>query len=466
MADAFEALAASDPGGAAALVQQLKGKIVVPHTGGQVRVIESRARFRVLRAGRRWGKTKLAAREMIQHALARPGSMNWWVANTYKNVRRGYRMILRQLPPSLLAKPAPPSTANELVLQLKNGSTIEFYSGGNPDAMAGEGVDFMIVDEAALIAENVWHQILDPTLLDNPQSRALIISTPRGRNWFWELAQRGENAAFPQYEAFHFTTYDNPYISNAEIDLRRQSMPERLFNQEILAKWIGNAAALINMEKVLKVDEMADPRGQLIAGIDLAKDQDFSVIDVVREEDRMPVYHDRFNDISWPDQKERITETIDMLEDLPGVEGVLAGVDSTGLGDVVFDDLDALGYDVEAVPFTPSKKQLYVKRLAADLENKRAFVTCDQVPEFEAFEYKVTPSGNMTYEAGEGSHDDEVAAKMIQHWVLTHRGGDDVHVESVGWEENDPDEESVPKGPVVADSAHDIALREEAWSRA
>src|SRR4029077_13895049 len=103
-----------------------------------------------------------------------------------KNVRRGYREVLRQIPRELLAKEPPPATSNELIIQLKNGAAIEFYSGVNPDAMAVEGVDYVVVDEAALQAEHVWNQTIRPALMDQ-QGSAMLISTPRGRNWFWKL---------------------------------------------------------------------------------------------------------------------------------------------------------------------------------------------------------------------------------------------------------------------------------------
>ena len=106
--DRLGGLAAADPGAAGDVVEEVRKRAFRPHSGGQLDIMRSPARFRIVRAGRRWGKTEVAAHEIIHHALANPGSMNWWVANRWKNTRRGYRKVLQQLPPGLLAK-APPA---------------------------------------------------------------------------------------------------------------------------------------------------------------------------------------------------------------------------------------------------------------------------------------------------------------------------------------------------------------------
>lgn len=465
----YAALAAHSPAAANKLLEELKGKVVIPHAGGQQQVVESAARFIVLRAGRRWGKTKLAARQLVLAAL-KPDSMVWWVANTYKNVRRGYREVLRQIPRSLLAKEPPPPTSNELSISLKNGTTIEFYSGGNPDAMAGEGVDFVVIDEAALIPQHVWYQIIRPTLMDS-QGGAILISTPRGRNWFWGMHQRGIDPEYPAYASFHFTSYDNPHIPNSEIDEYVANNPSTIVQQEVYAEFLSNAAAIFNMDKARVREAEAVPRGHVVLGVDLAKKDDFTVLTAARLSDREPVYHDRFNTLSWPDQKDKIVAAVEDLEAYPDVTGVTVGVDTTGIGDAIFDDLDVAGIDVEPVMFSPMSKPRLVKRLAADLERGDAAILEAQVPEFEAYEYKITPSGNFQYEAAGGAHDDEVAAKMIENWIITQKGGGAQSSEL--YDDPEAEEEASIEDGVVVTTEHEAAdtpgammARDEVWGPA
>lgn len=455
----LEERARVEPEAVEAALRELKGRLFVPHAG-QVPIRNSGARFRVVGAGRRFGKTKLAANEIVKRS--RKGEqMIWWVANTYKNVRRGYREVVRQMPPSWLAKPAPASTSNELILTLKNGTIIEFYSGGNPDALAGEGVDFMIVDEAALIADAVWSQLLRPTLADH-NGYALIISTPRGHNWFWKAYNRGQEVDNTEWESWTFDQTVNPYIPAEETEAMREELPRILFAQEIMAEFLASGASIfgegINTEGAV-LDMLATPIGDIYVGIDLGKENDFTVISASRGADRMPVYREKFNAISWPAQRERIAEAIDTLTMAPGVTSVTAGLDSTGLGDVVYDDLSEEGVDVIPIKFNNEWKEKAVKRLAADIENKHAHILEDQLGEFESYEYSVTDSGRYKFEAASG-HDDEVSAKLIENWIAVFEGPPDIKVIDAEPEESIDQETEVELKP---DRPLDIMNRPEAW---
>lgn len=455
----WDALVAADPEAAARLLQQagVKVPVLLPW---QRTVAAHPARFKIIRAGRRTGKTKLGAREILREALAHPGSMNWWVANTFKNVRRGYREILRQAPRGLFAKqPPPPGTGNDLQLTLTNGSSIEFYSAGNPDAMAGEGVNYVIVDEAALQPSHVWHQIIRPTLMD-AHGRALLISTPRGLNWFWEYWNRGAARMDDRYAAWHFTPADNPHIDPEEIAELEETLPSKLYRQEVLAEFLKGADALFNLEAAVFTPAIQQPEGQYCyMGIDLAKHEDFTVIRASREDGEV-VWHDRFQDVSWPAQKGAIIDAIEALT-ADGAEGVLVGVDSAGAGDYVFDELDEAGYDVEPIKFgAPGQKFRMVKLLGADIERQRVKLLEEQRAEFEAFEYHITDKGTMTFSAPEGQHDDEVAATMIEHWVRRHSGPSRVTVSDIA----EAELEAEVVTTIRPDPKTDLMWRDDAWT--
>lgn len=419
--------------------------------------MRSEARFRIVRAGRRWGKTEVAAHEIIHAALSNPGSVNWWVANRWKNTRRGYRKVLQQLPKSLLSKAPPADTSSELILRFKNGSVIEFYSGESPDSLAGEGVDFAVIDEAALIRDHVWYQLIRPTLMDT-NGKALLISTPRGRNWFWKLWKRGARAD-GVYESFHFRQSDNPYIPQSETDEARESLPSIIFEQEIMAEFVSNAASIFNVPDSAIMHKLYEPSGQVVVGIDLAKKADFTVITAARAHDRKPVYHDRFQDVSWNVQRDIIVDVVRSLERSRRVDSVTVLLDSTGVGDVVFDHLEEAGLDCIPINFGAGRwKEQAVRLLGADLEHGRAFILEDQVPEFESYEYEITPAGRYKFEAATG-HDDEVSAELLKHWGLVHEGPPDVRVV-----EPEPDEGVVEEGTLVPDSTAELMARDEVWA--
>lgn len=460
-------LAKNDPAAFAAARDRLRRGYFRPHAGGQENILASEARFRTLAAGRRWGKTKVAAHEIIRRAR-KPNQMIWWVANTYKNVSRGYREVVNQLPSSWLAKPAPAYTSTSKILQLKNGTMIEFYSGGSPDALAGEGVNFVVVDEAALIPDNVWQQLIRPTLMDTG-GEAFIISTPRGHNWFWEQWKLGQEGK-PGYESWRFPQTANPYVDLSETEAAEEELPTIIFRQEIMAEFLAAGASIfgLGLERDGSViDEIVEPLGNVFVGIDLAKKQDFTVITADREHDGMPCYFERFQDLDWPTQQNRIAYAIQELENTPGVEGVTALIDSTGIGDVVYDNLTAAGVEVTPIQFTNNSKEQMARLLAADLEHGRARILGDMREEFESFEFTLTPSGRYQFEAASG-HDDMVAAKMLAHWGRVHEGGQGIEIVTIDRDDLDAEarlRETIldPVRFATPDSVEDIMRRPEAW---
>lgn len=448
--------------------RELRKRLLIPHSGGQEAILNSDARFRTLAAGRRWGKTKVAAHEIVRRAR-KPDQMIWWVANTYKNVSRGYREVVNQIPPSWLAKPAPAYTSTTKILQLKNGTMIEFYSGGSPDSLAGEGVNFIVVDEAALIPNNVWQQLIRPTLMDTG-GEAFIISTPRGHNWFWDMWKLGQEGK-PGYESWRFPQTASPFVPADETEAAKAELPTIIFQQEVMAEFLAAGASIfgLGLERPNSVvDEIVEPRGNVFVGIDLAKKQDFTVITADREDDGMPCYFEKFNDLDWPTQQKRIAYAIQELEETPGVESVTTLLDSTGLGDVVYDNLAAAGVDVTPIDFNGNRKEQMARLLAADMEHGRAVILADMKEEFSSYEFTLTPNGHYRFEAATG-HDDMVSAKMLAHWGRIHEGGAGIEIVTV--ERDDLSAESrlretilFPTRPQAPDSVHEIMNRPEAWS--
>lgn len=430
----FQAILQSDPDRAQKMLRDFAKTIVVPHDGGQVEVLNSQARFQVCCAGRRWGKTKIAVKKALAHCRE-PGKVVWWIAPNYKNVRRGYREVLRQIPPGILTKAAPTPTSNELILHFPGGTRMEFYSAENPDSLAGEGVDYVVMDEAALIRDHVWEQLVRPTLMDK-NGAAFLISTPRGYNYFWDLWTRGQDELQPEYESWRFPTKANPHVDDSEVEDAARTLPRAIYEQEILADFISDAASVFRGLDAASVDGVAiRPHDHVFLGIDLAKHYDFTVITGCRQEDRMPCYHERFNAVSWVEQRRRIHDAVAKIEATGATTTVV--MDTTGVGDVVFDDLEAEGLDVMPVKFTNQWKQMAVMLLAADLERGLAFILEEQRNEFNTYRYEVTESGRFKYSAPDNGHDDEVSAKLLEHWGVVHGGVGDVRL--LGMSEGEED---------------------------
>jgi hypothetical protein len=426
--------------------------------------------------------TVCGAKKALAKARKR-NQMIWWVAPTYKIVKRGYREILRQLPDGMLSQPAPQDAAfdsgRSVILKFKNGSRMEFYSAERPEGMLGEGVDLAILDEAAVMAKGVWDQTIRPTLIDR-QGQALMISTPRGRNWFYYEWLRGQKDDYPNYKSWRFPTSANPYLPADEIEEMKQSMPLVVFQQEVLAEFISSAGAVFRFDPEIVVDKVK-PQGHVFVGIDLAKSHDFTVLSAARSDNMMPCGYDRFNAVAWATQRARIRGFVHKLHKA-GAEAVTLVMDSTGVGDPIVEEIEADGYDVIPINFTKDKQHMVIQ-LSKDLEDGSVRLDKkEEIPEFENYSYKVTEAGKWTYSAPEGQFDDCVAAKMLQHWGIVQEGAPNItpikadDKDSDESNEEDPndwsdllDDESVldaieEETEIVPDSYEELMSRPGAWN--
>lgn len=206
-------------------------KLYEPHTN-QLKIIKSPARFKVIRCGRRFGKTTFALNTLFISALLKENGTFWYISPTYKQSKQiAWRMlaeIYRKNSRKLFHK----LNESYLSLQLHNGSVVELKGADNEDSLRGVGLDGVVLDEYAMIKPNVWEEIIQPTLADT-KGWAIFISTPKGENHFHKLYCQAEKT--PDWEAFHFTSYDNPLIDPKEIDRNRDSMSDDYFGQEYLA---------------------------------------------------------------------------------------------------------------------------------------------------------------------------------------------------------------------------------------
>lgn len=421
----------ADPVAVSRLLQELDKKVVHPHAG-QSLVLDADARFKVMNCGRRWGKTVLAAKMILREAR-KPGQLLWWVAPYYRTTKRGYEEVLRQLPEGLLAKAPSPATnfdaGRAVILHFKNKTKMEFYSGERPEGMLGAGVDYVVMDEAATMPSRIWNQIISPTLMDR-EGGALLISTPRGKNWFYQAWRKGQPDGDPLWASWTFPTASNPTLPEGEADRMAEDMPIMEADQEIYAKFVASGSSVFTWPersfqntRVLAngLVEGCSPAGQhCVLGIDLAQTRDYTVVYGGRMNDRKNVFFERFNQISWAEQRRRIRRAVWLLMQ-EGATGVTLVIDEGNAGTVVIEDLEEAGYDVVGINFTTNKANM-VKLLAKDLEIGHAHLLPNYIEEFENYLMDVTAAGRFTYSAPEGQHDDVVSAKMLQHHGLVNEG--------------------------------------------
>ena len=202
----------------------------MPLSQAQSQIVEAPQRFKVVVAGRRFGKTHLAIRELCRHAR-HPDQTVWYVAPTYKQAKMiAFKALKKKL---LNLRWAKKINETELSFELKNGSTISLKGADNYDSLRGVGLDFLVLDEFADISQAAWYETLRPTLADK-EGGALMIGTPKGMNWAHDLYNMADE--YPdEWASFQYTTIDGGQVRPEEVEAARRSLDIRTFRQEFEA---------------------------------------------------------------------------------------------------------------------------------------------------------------------------------------------------------------------------------------
>jgi predicted phage terminase large subunit-like protein len=222
------------------------------------------ARFKVVAAGRRTGKSRLAAYLLIVNALQTDRGHVFYVAPTQGQARDIMWQTLLEVGHPVIEG----SHINNLQIKLINGATISLKGADRPETMRGVSLKYLVMDEYADMKPEVWEQILRPALADQ-KGQALFIGTPMGRNHFYDLYLYGQKGDDSSFTAFHFTSFDNPLLDPTEIEAAKKSMSSFAFRQEFMASFEALGGELFKEEWV-KFDENEPQQGDYYIAIDLA----------------------------------------------------------------------------------------------------------------------------------------------------------------------------------------------------
>ena len=230
----------------------------------QQEVFDSDVRFKIVAAGRRTSKSRLAAWMLIINALQTDRGHVFYVAPTQGQARDIMWNTLLELGNPVVVS----SHVNNMQIKLINGATISLKGADRPETMRGVSLKFLVLDEYADMKPSVWETVLRPALADQKGS-AMFIGTPLGRNHFYELYKYGELAEDPTYQAWHFTSYDNPLLDPEEIDIAKKSMSSYAFRQEFMASFEALGSEIFK-EDWVKFTEEEPEEGDYYIAVDLA----------------------------------------------------------------------------------------------------------------------------------------------------------------------------------------------------
>lgn len=208
-------------------------ELYVPHSV-QLKIHNSKARYRVAALGRQAGKSTACLNDLLARAWENPGTKYWFISPTYDQAKNQYRRLMGMLSPcwEILLK----KNQTELRIKLINQSEINFKSGEVLHNLRGETLNGVVIDEVREQPSQLWSQIIQP-MLRTTRGWAMFVSTPNGYDSFYDLFERGRTDTSGQWECFQSPSTCNPLFSNDEFENAKKEMSEAEFDQEILAKF-------------------------------------------------------------------------------------------------------------------------------------------------------------------------------------------------------------------------------------
>ena len=219
----------------------------------QKEVFQDKTRFKVIAAGRRCGKSRLAATTLLIEGLrCPPGSAVLYVAPTNGQARQIIWNVLLEIGREVIQG----SHINNMDITLINGAMIYVRGADRPDTLRGVSLTYAVLDEVADIKPEAWEQVIRASLSDK-RGRAIFIGTPKGRNWFYDLFNLGQSGKDEEWKSWHFTTKDNPLIDPQEIEAAKKTLSSFAFKQEYMASF-DNAGSDIFKENWIKYGKEPD----------------------------------------------------------------------------------------------------------------------------------------------------------------------------------------------------------------
>jgi len=260
--------------------------------------------------------------------------------------------------------------------------------------------------------EEAWTEALRPALMDK-KGIGIFTGTPKGKNWYFQLWMRGQDPLQTDYKSWAFPSIDNPYIDPKEIKDFGRDMPEMAYRQEIMAEFLDDVGSVFRHVRncIDGTFEEPQPSKFYYMGVDLAKTTDFTVLCVMDQNAHLVAF-ERFNQLDWVFQEKRIVN-------LAQKYNATVLIDSTGVGDPVYDQLRRKSIRVNGYKFTNASKAGLIENLSMHIDNQE--LTFPDIPvlinELQIFGYTQTRTGQIHYSAPQNYHDDCVIALALVAWL-------------------------------------------------
>tara|TARA_R110000744_G_scaffold94125_1_gene181755 strand:- start:8606 stop:9856 length:1251 start_codon:yes stop_codon:yes gene_type:complete len=383
--------------------------LFTPHQG-QEKIIsgfaDSNHKFGVVVTGRQFGKSLLGQNLLIYWLLQNPNQKGAWISPIYNQAKKVFQELTDASHQIIEHK-----NKADLTIKFMNGSTIQFLSAERPDSIRGFSFHYIIVDEAAFVKENAMTEAIFPTLTAIGK-KCLMISTPKGRNWFYNVYLRGISDVNDQYISFSGTSFDSPYIDNRFLQEQERSLPRDIFRQEYWAEFTDASSDVFRgLENVCVLRNYESTKDRCFVGVDVGLQSDYTVVCVMSESGRICAL-DRFNGIGISEAADRVVQTLSRFHIQGGY------VEVNGIGRGLYDLVKPKVRKIQAWTTSQNNKTQMVRKLIEDIEQMNVELPNKELSpelheELSLYTYKISANGKMSFTHPTGHHDDVVDGLLM-----------------------------------------------------
>ena len=373
-------------------------------------VLKSESKFHIVSVGRQFGKSLLGLNLALYWGFNEAPCKILWVSPVYSQANKVQKELYKAVNPSGLIKNC---NFSENYIELQNGTEIIFRSAERYDNIRGYTFDYGILDEAAFMKGEAYFEAIRPTLAVKGK-KVLFLSTPKGKNWFYDLYNLGLTDDNKNYKSYKGSSYDTPYISEEEINDAKRTLPEGVFRQEFMAEFLDGGGEVFSNINKNTFDKFTSKEGKVFCGIDLGRLEDYTVATFMDSQGKViDVY--RKNQTDWG------TLVNDLVTKLKEHDAV-GLIEVNSIGDVIYEQIKKKYRNIHPFVTNNKTKQEIIEGLILDFNEGNIHIPSRDLfsplyDELEYFTYDYNPkTRSIKYGHPTGLHDDCVISLALTNY--------------------------------------------------
>lgn len=373
-------------------------------------ILKGSEKFHIVSVGRQMGKSLMGMNLALYWGINSGPCKILWVSPVYSQSNKVHKELHAAISESGIVRS---NNFGDNSLTLKNGTEIIFRSAERYDNIRGLTCDYGIIDEAAFMKNDAWAEAIRPVFAVRGK-KVLFISTPKGKNYFYDLFQLGNSADHPRYKSYTGSSYDTPYIDPTEIEDARQTLPQQIFEQEYLAKFIDDGGEVFTNILANSFANYPNPQGKVFCGIDLGRADDYTVATFIDSKGNVVEIY-RNNKSEWS------AMTADILGLIRKWNATVM-IEVNSIGDVIYEQVKGQWQNTQPFVTSAKSKPEIIEGLILDfnqdqikIPNKDLFPSLTH--ELGVFSYEYNPrTRSIRYGAPSPHHDDTVMSLAIANY--------------------------------------------------